>query len=164
MPGVDQDHVLTVFDVFADPARVGQEVVLIDELAQYEAQVTAEFIANMGRKLTFVTRHPVAGVKVDGTSLIEYATRLGEHGVRFQVNTAVAEIDGHTVRGSELLNGDPFEQHADTVVLMMGKVPEDSLFHELRDRVPELHRVGDAVAPRQITEAIWEGNLAARQI
>jgi hypothetical protein len=47
---------------------------------------------------------------------------------------------------------------------MMGKVPEDSLFHELRDRVPELHRVGDAVAPRQITEAIWEGNLAARQI
>jgi mycofactocin system FadH/OYE family oxidoreductase 2 len=164
MPGVDQHHVLTVFDVFSDPARVGQEVVLIDELAQYEALVTAEFIANLGRKLTFVTRHRAAGAKVDGTSLVEYATRLSDHAVRYQVNTAVTEIDGHTVRGSELLNGDPFERHADTVVLVMGKLPEDSIYHELRDRIPELHRVGDCVAPRQITEAIFEGNLAARQI
>ena len=31
LPGVEQDNVLTVWDVFADRERVGQRVVLIDE-------------------------------------------------------------------------------------------------------------------------------------
>jgi 2,4-dienoyl-CoA reductase-like NADH-dependent reductase (Old Yellow Enzyme family)/thioredoxin reductase len=161
MPGVEQDHVLTVPDVFADPSRVGQEVLLIDELASYEAQLTAEYLGQLGKQVTFVTRHAVAGGKVDGTSLAEYGRRMADYGLRTYVNTAVEEIDGHTVRGTEMINGEPFERHADTVVLVMGKIANDDLYKELRGQVPEVHRVGDCVAPRHITEAVFEGNQVA---
>ena len=40
-----------------------------------------------------------------------------------------------------------FAPRADRVVLAMGKLPNDCLYFELRDRVPELQRFGDCVAP-----------------
>ncbi|MGD6741775.1 FAD-dependent oxidoreductase [Streptomyces sp. BH106] len=163
MPGVDQDHVMTVDEVFAHPERLGQEVVLIDEFGQYEGQLTAEFIGQQGKHVTFVTRQAVAGAKVDGLSLADYATRLAEQGMTTHPNTGASAIDGHVVRATDL-NGQDVEFPADTVVLSMGKLPNESLFLELSKALPEVHRVGDCVAPRMITDAIYEGNEAARAI
>ena len=164
MPGVDQDHILTVDEVFNHPDRLGQDVVLIDEFGQYEAQITAEYIGQLGKHVTFVTRHPYAGTKVDGLSLYDYGVRLAEHRMTTHPMTAVTSIDDHTVRASNLLSGADVELRADTVVLVMGKLPDESLYHELRGCVPALHRVGDCVAPRLITDAIYEGNQAGRAV
>lgn len=161
MPGVDQAHVITVPDVFADPEALGEEIALIDELGSYEAQVTVEYLCNLGKKVTVVTPHAMPGAKLDGTSRAEYQRRMLEVGMRNQVNTLIDEIDGHTLRGTEFINGDPVELHADTVVLAMDKAPNDELYFELRGQVPEVFRVGDAVAPRTITQAIYEGNQIA---
>lgn len=46
---------------------------------------------------------------------------------------------------------------ADTVVMAVGSRPANELAAVLRDRVPELHVIGDAASPRKITEAIREG-------
>jgi 2,4-dienoyl-CoA reductase-like NADH-dependent reductase (Old Yellow Enzyme family)/thioredoxin reductase len=165
MPGVAQDHVLSVPEIFADPGRVGQEVLLVDELGSYEAQLSAEYLCTLGRTVTFVTRHAVAGAKLDGTSRTEYKNRMRESGlVTFVVNTGVESIDGHTVRGTDYLNGGQFEHYADTVVLVMDKAPNADLYFELHGDLPEVFRVGDAVAPRHITEAIFEGNQVALAI
>lgn len=91
-------------------------------------------------------------------------SRLRELGLRNQINTLVEEIDGFTVRGTELVNDDPFEKHADTVVLAMDKAANDDLYKELRAELPEVCRVGDAVAPRAVTQAIYEGNKIAISI
>jgi hypothetical protein len=76
----------------------------------------------------------------------------------------VTSIDGNVVRGesSVHLTSSEFAQEADSVVLLMGKQANDGLFHQLQGTGPELHRVGDCVAPRLITDAIWEGNVAGR--
>lgn len=161
LPGVDQDHVITVPDVFANPDAVGQEVVLIDELGSYEAQLTAEYLCNLGRTVTMVTPQASPGAKLDGTSRAEYQSRLLALGLRNEVSTSVEEIDGHIVRGTEFVNGDTFEKRADTVVLAMDKAANDDLYKELRSEFPEVYLVGDAVAPRTITQAIFEGNKVA---
>jgi len=164
MPGVGQDHVITVPDVFANPGAIGQEVVILDELGSYEAQLTAEYIANLGRSVTLVTPHAMPGAKLDGTSRAMYQSRLRELGLRNQLNTMVEEIDGNTVRGTEFINGDPFEKYADTVVLAMDKAANDDLYRQLRGELPEVYVVGDAVAPRTITQAIYEANTVAVSI
>ncbi len=43
-------------------------------------------------------------------------------------------------------------------------LPEDTLYFELRDRVAQVVRVGDAVAVRPADRAIFDGHLAARQL
>lgn len=52
---------------------------------------------------------------------------------------------------------------ADTVVIAIGSRPVNELAGELKDKVPELHVIGDALKPRKVTEAIREGfDLAIR--
>ncbi|MBS3942868.1 MAG: FAD-dependent oxidoreductase [Dethiobacter sp.] len=53
---------------------------------------------------------------------------------------------------------------ADTVILAVGARSENTLAEQLKEKVPELYLVGDAVAPRKITEAIREGFEAALKI
>jgi hypothetical protein len=53
---------------------------------------------------------------------------------------------------------------ADTVVLAFGGKANDSLFHQLTGKVPELTMIGDAVSPRRIHDALLEGTRVARTI
>ena len=57
-----------------------------------------------------------------------------------------------------------YSQETDNVVLVMGKQPNDALYVELKGKVREIYRVGDCVAPRRITDAIYEGNLVGRKL
>ena len=52
----------------------------------------------------------------------------------------------------------------DTVVLVMGKRANDGVYFALKGKVGELYRVGDCVAPRKITEAIYEGEIVGREL
>jgi pyruvate/2-oxoglutarate dehydrogenase complex dihydrolipoamide dehydrogenase (E3) component len=45
----------------------------------------------------------------------------------------------------------------DTVVLATGVSPRTSLYQSLRDRVSELHLIGDAKRPRKAYDAVHEG-------
>ena len=42
--------------------------------------------------------------------------------------------------------------------------PVDDLYFALRDRVPEVVRIGDAVAVRWADRAIFDGHVAARAL
>jgi hypothetical protein len=44
-----------------------------------------------------------------------------------------------------------------TVVLACGQLPDDHLAIELKDKIPEVHLIGDALAPRRIMHATLEG-------
>ena len=52
----------------------------------------------------------------------------------------------------------------DSVVVRTHGIPDDRLFHELRDRVQEVLRVGDAVAVRLADRAVFDGHLAGRSL
>jgi hypothetical protein len=41
-------------------------------------------------------------------------------------------------------------------------VPDRTLYDALKDRVPDLHRVGDAVAVRTCDRAIFDGHIVGR--
>jgi len=53
-----------------------------------------------------------------------------------------------------------------TIVAACGGIANDGLYHELRRARPgiEAALVGDALAPRHIEQAIYEGHMAARRV
>lgn len=163
LPGADQDNVFTVFDVFGDRmGEIGDRVLLIDEFGEPEAMMVAEHLGDQGRKVEIVTRLNYVGMKVDWFSWGAYAERLSERGAVLTALTGVTRIDGRTVIG-ENLDGE-WRREVDSVVLVMGKLAEDHLYRALKGRASSVHRVGDCVAPRRITDAIWEGNALAREL
>ena len=52
----------------------------------------------------------------------------------------------------------------DTVVLATGQKANDELYFALKGTVENLHRIGDCVAPRKLDHAIYEGELAGREL
>jgi hypothetical protein len=50
----------------------------------------------------------------------------------------------------------------DRVVISMGRSADDRLYRELTQRELDVHRIGDAVAPRSVAEAIFDGERLAR--
>ena len=48
--------------------------------------------------------------------------------------------------------------------LATGHRANDALYFALKERVANLQRIGDCLAPRQIDQAIYEGELAGREI
>jgi hypothetical protein len=44
----------------------------------------------------------------------------------------------------------------------MPNKPDDALYFRLKNRIKELYRIGDCVAPRKIDMAILEGNKVGR--
>jgi hypothetical protein len=52
----------------------------------------------------------------------------------------------------------------DTVVLVAGQKANDELYRALKGTVHNLYRIGDCVAPRKLDHAIYEGELAGREL
>ena len=52
----------------------------------------------------------------------------------------------------------------DTVVIRTHGLPDDDLYQELDGKVPELDRIGDAVAVRYVDRAVYDGHVAARAL
>ena len=97
------------------------------------------------------------------TSIVPLSTRLFRKGVTLTPHTALVAVEGATVVVANAFTG---PQHridgVDTVVLSMGSRSTDALYRALRGRVPDLHAVGDCVAPRGVHHAILEGTRVAR--
>jgi len=53
---------------------------------------------------------------------------------------------------------------ADTVVIALGARPAGDLYAKLEGRVASLYRIGDALSPRKLTEAIREGYEVGRKL
>jgi 2-enoate reductase len=54
--------------------------------------------------------------------------------------------------------------NADTVILAVGYVSENELYHQLKDGVPEIHMLGDARKVSNIMYAIWDAYEVAKSI
>jgi hypothetical protein len=92
----------------------------------------------------------------DGTR-IPLMQRLRRKGVRVSQLYRLAEVGAEAV---ELLDTATRERRTvagATVVLACGLVPDDRLATALTGRVPAVHVIGDALAPRRIMHATLDG-------
>jgi len=69
------------------------------------------------------------------------------------------------VRLFNLYTGAPEQiDGVDTVVLATGPKANDELYFALEGEVEDVRRIGDCVAPRKLDHAIYEGELAGREL
>ena len=93
-----------------------------------------------------------------------YGRLLGK-GLEYRLNSWASGIEGDRVSLFNLYTGaaDSIEG-IDTVVLATGQKSNDELYFALKGTVENLHRIGDCLAPRKLDHAIYEGELAGREL
>jgi hypothetical protein len=169
IPGADGSSVTDVeaaaWRALDDPESLGARVLVYDDTGTYLPLGLAEVLAAARVAVEVVTRHPVVGdglmKSLDAAWVLP---RLVQAGVLLTPNEFPERIDGREVELYEVWGQRRRTVEADTVVLAMLRTPADALYRELRDALPEAHRIGDCLAPRQAAEAIYEGEKLGRAL
>jgi 2,4-dienoyl-CoA reductase-like NADH-dependent reductase (Old Yellow Enzyme family)/thioredoxin reductase len=161
--GSDQPWVVDHETAIRDADNIGQRVVIVDAIGHIEAIGVGHLLAERGRDVSVVT--PLATpLLLDAETMQKALPRAVRAGVRWMPNTAVVSIGNHDVTVANVLSYAFEALPADHVVIRTHGIPDAPLYDELRDRVPEVVRVGDAVAVRFADRAIYDGYLAGRAL
>lgn len=160
-------RVASSWDVLKDAVEIGRDVVIFDMLAKEEGIGVAEYIAEYypGAKIRFFTpaHSPGADVhflnqdvlfrKLYAKSFVPYPLYELHH-----VTEASIVFTQRYSRSELVVDG------YDAFVIVGTMRSNDEMYKALMGKVPELHRVGDARAPRLVELAIHGAESLARTL
>jgi mycofactocin system FadH/OYE family oxidoreductase 2 len=166
LPGSEQENVLTGWDVLLEARPVGERVVVLDDDGSRYAAGVTEVLLDLGRRVELVSRwHALFPGTLTTLDLPHLYGRLLGKGLTYRLNSWASGLDGECVSIFNLYTGAAETlTDVDTVVLLTGAKASDELYFALKGRVESLHRIGDCVAPRKLDHAIYEGELAGREL
>ena len=162
VPGAGQSHVLTARQVLAG-ANLGRRVVIGDWDGRHMGTSLADLLSSRGHEVTLVAPAFFVGMDIDLLTWRPIYERLLNAGVRMQPLETLSAIGTDAVTITKL-NGATEQLGADSVVLCSRGEADRPLYRALLGKVPVLKTIGDAWAPRQLEQAIFEGARAAREI
>jgi NADPH-dependent 2,4-dienoyl-CoA reductase/sulfur reductase-like enzyme len=159
-PGMEEIPWELAEDILEGGAEVeGSTVLLVGGgLVGLEA---ADFLSARGKKVVLVEMEEEVGAKLDLLPRTMLLKRLTKQGVEIHTGTTVERISQGQVVAAK--GGEEIRFTADTAVLAVGFRPNRELADSLMGSDLELHLIGDAIEPRGVGEAIWEGfDVAAK--
>ncbi len=147
-----------------DPSALGRRVVIVDETGYHAPLGLAQMLAANGTEVHIVSRHYFVGHEVrESHELALLMQTLVHLPITMVPQTTVDRVEGPTVVLRRNWGAPTTELHdVDTIVFSGIRHARRRLFDELNGRVGELHRIGDALAPRKPADAIYDGERLGR--
>ena len=165
IPGADFEHVLTPEDLLREHARVGKRIVVYDNTSYEVGPGVAELLANQGKEVFFVTVDSGFAMSVTELGINKVISSRLLPKVTFIPDTRIKEIDPEHVTLQNYYTGKITTlENIDITILVTSKPPQESLYHALIGKVPELHLIGDARESRWSVFATDEAIKDGRRI
>lgn len=158
-------RVVTLWDLLGGKVdEIPDRALVVDDAAGFWHGVSAaEFLADRGAAVELLTPARAVGLAIPHESIAHVHRRLRAAGVRFRPFTNVTGVDGTTVHLTDAVTGESAQTEADIVVVKTMLSVEDELLRQLEGAGPALVAVGDCAAPRRMSHAVLEANLALRR-
>ena len=160
LPGIDGANVSSAEDVYLDPGKAGQNVVILG--GGLVGAELAIHLAELGRSVSIVEMAPALGD--GGNTLHGLAIRLELARKKVAVHLSVTAIEinekglvGEGADGKKLYD-------ADTVIYAAGQAPLRDEADALRLAAPEFYQIGDCVTPKNIADATRLAYYVTRNI
>jgi 2,4-dienoyl-CoA reductase (NADPH2) len=157
--GIEESGALSVDDVLSDVADIGDKVLVVGG-GGTGAEI-ADYLSEAGKRVTLVEM-----LEDIGSDLIFHLQhylkqRLGEKGVTIHTSAQVKEL-GKGYAMIEDASGIRKLDNFDSIILALGsEKSNDVVYKNLEGKVSELHVIGDAHQPREIVDAVYEGEEIA---
>jgi len=164
-PGTD---IATAEDILQDKVETGQRVVIADYQNYMKGLITAEYLIDQGKSVTIVVPFPIRMMNLNSydIDIMTYAVQLRNlesKGVQRISEYEVKRAASGKVWIQNVFTEKLKELEADTLVLSYWRKANSDLYDTLKDRF-EIHRIGDALSPRRLINAIYEGYKTAMEI
>ncbi len=171
--GCDLENVFNPDDLMDGNAVMSNFIngnwVIYDDDHYYMGGVLAELLAEQGCQVSLITPAPLVSYWSQFTLEQErIQSKLMKLGVKLYPQHVLDEISKGAVRLLNVIAGEETELPRDGVVLVTDRMPNSSLYDELKPafdegKIKSLRIIGDAEAPNIIAQAVFAGHLAARE-
>ena len=157
--GIEESGALSVDDVLSDGTNIGDKVLVVGG-GGTGAEI-ADYLSEAGKTVTLVEM--LEDIASDLIIHLQHylKQRLGEKGVTIHTSAQVKALGKGFVMiedASGIRKLDDF----DSIILALGSErPNDAVYKNLEGKVSELHVIGDARQPREIVDAVYEGEKIA---
>ena len=163
IPGADGDGVLEVRDVLRGTVTAGRRVLVVAQDDHLPPLSVADHLSAQGHDvtLTYATAGPaqLLGRYIVGGIL----ARLFKRGVTFRFLEQVVAITPGAVQVANVYSRRTQELAGfNSVVLACGGEADARLYRELAGKLPEVHLLGDAFAPRRLVAATRQAYALAQ--
>jgi 2,4-dienoyl-CoA reductase-like NADH-dependent reductase (Old Yellow Enzyme family) len=160
--GMHKPNVWPVEDVMSRTCRPGTRVLVLDDGGNWRGCGTAWHLAEQGHRVTLLSPDAMIGKEL-ARSAADFPLRsaLKRLGVAFITDSALLEWHGDGATIINLLDSSETRESFDALILATPNVAETTLMESLAGKHPQLHAVGDCVAPRWAVHAIYEGRKLA---
>jgi 2,4-dienoyl-CoA reductase-like NADH-dependent reductase (Old Yellow Enzyme family)/thioredoxin reductase len=159
--GIQESDAISVEEALSDPIRLGKKILVIGG-GGIGAEV-ADYLSENGKEVTLIEMRE--GIALDLVGHLQHFlnTRLKAKGVQILTSTKAIRFEKKALwvedsEGKKKLEG------FDSIVVALGSAPNNELAESIRDRVSELYVIGDASKPREVMEAVLEGEEVALKI
>jgi len=164
IPGSDGANVSEVRQVLRGEAGIGDKVVIIAGELGMQALSTADHLAEQGKTVEVLYPYnQVIPMAIEPNTRQAVYQRLYRNGVIITPDTGVKSISGSTVTAFNTLTNEERQiEDVDSVVIAYGGQPDDALSYPLRDKVKEMHIVGEARCIRKLHHITMDGATVGR--
>jgi 2,4-dienoyl-CoA reductase-like NADH-dependent reductase (Old Yellow Enzyme family)/thioredoxin reductase len=160
--GAGGPQVVTLIQYLRGEAKIGDKVVV---WGGHEGAEAAVSLARQGKAVTLLEESDSVGdaafLKYVGRQLL-LAKYLEEDGVDVVTGASVEKIDDKSLTYTS--QGKRHELTFDTLLLALGRAPNDELADQLKGVVPVLYKVGDCLEPHSIRHSIHSAARVALEI
>ena len=157
--GIEESGALSVDDVLSGGADIGDKVLVVGG-GGTGAEI-ADYLSEAGKTVTLVEM--LEDIASDLIIHLQHylKQRLGEKGVTIHTSAQVKALGKGFVM-IEDASGIRKLDNFDSIILALGsEKPNDAVYKNLEGKVSELHVIGDARQPREIIDAVYEGEEIA---
>ncbi|MDR7303941.1 NAD(P)-binding protein [Haloactinomyces albus] len=152
--GIHGENVFDIREVLRGDVSVGQRVLVVAQDDHLPPLSVTDFLSERGHDVTMVYATTGPGQLLGRYILGGILGRLHSRGVVFRFMEEVTEIAPDRVRVANVYSRCEEELTGfDSVVLACGGDADAELYDQLRTRMPEVHLLGDAFAPRRLVSA-----------
>ena len=167
LDGADPDQLFTVWDVLGDEADVGDKVVVVDGgEAHWQCCGVVEYLADQGKRVEVVTPMLNVGANLATlTDMVPFYTRVLAKDVVFHPSSVLKSFADDEAVVADVFSGrEKTIEDVDAVVMVLHNQANNQLYLELKDKVKEIHTVGDCLTPRKAINAVHDGYKLGRTI
>jgi len=159
--GIRESGAISVEDALSGSVHLGRKILVVG--AGGIGAELADYLSENGKEVTLIEMRE--GIALDLVAHLQHFLnkRLREKGVQILTSTKAIrfEKEGLWVEGPQ---GMKRLEGFDSIVIALGSIPNDELVKFLKGKVPEVYVVGDASKPREVMEAVLEGEEVALKI
>jgi 2,4-dienoyl-CoA reductase-like NADH-dependent reductase (Old Yellow Enzyme family)/thioredoxin reductase len=159
--GIRESKAISVEDVLSGSIPLGRKVLVVG--GGGIGSEVADHLSEDGKEVTLIEMRE--GIALDLVGHLQHFLnkRLREKGVQILVNTKATRFEREGLwvedpQGIRKLEG------FDSMVISLGSIPNNELVESLKGKVPEVYVVGDASKPREVMEAVFEGEEIALKV